>query len=170
MLGLNFKVLGLNFEVLGWNFEVLECFERILWLTVVDVPFRFNIPGMSSKDAEKASNMCRSYILIDSFWSHPFGFNIPEMSSKDAEEASTMCRSQILLDSFWCPPPFGLNIPELLSTIYRLSIDALSKLVRIYIYIYISKSIEIYRTSIEHLSKIYREFIERISNIYRASI
>ena len=37
------------------------------------------------EDAEKASKMCRSHILIASVRFPPFGFEIPEISSKDAE-------------------------------------------------------------------------------------
>ena len=37
------------------------------------------------EDAEKASKMCRSHILIASVRFLPFGFEIPEISSRDAQ-------------------------------------------------------------------------------------
>ena len=49
----------------------------------MEEPRRYGVGGR--EDAEKASKMCRSQILIASVRFPPFGFEIPEISSRDAQ-------------------------------------------------------------------------------------
>ena len=67
-------------------------------------PYCFEVPEMSSKDAEKASKLSEKHIPIGGVRPASYGFETLEMSSGGVEKASKLSENHILIEGVRSAP------------------------------------------------------------------